>query len=103
MELFFPRGGVLMQDLGFQGYAPDNVKVVMPEKKPKNQELSAEDKAFNRLVSSMRVVVEHAIAGIKRLRIVQEKIRLRIEDIHDTVMLIATGLHNLRITYRNLS
>ena len=103
MELFFPPEGVLMQDLGFLGYSPDKVKVVMPEKKPKNQQLSSEDKAFNQLVSSMRVTVEHAIGGIKRLRIVQEKIRLRIENIHDRVMLIACGLHNLRIGHRNLS
>jgi hypothetical protein len=102
MQLSFPAGGVLMQDLGFLGYAPDKVKVVMPEKKPKGQQLSSEDKAFNQLVSSMRVTVEHAISGIKRLRIVQDKIRLRIEDIHDRVMLIACGLHNLRIRYRNL-
>ncbi len=103
MELLFPPEGVLMQDLGFLGYSPDKVKVVMPEKKPKNQELCDEDKAFNQLVSSMRVTVEHAISGIKRLRTVQEKIRLRIEEIHDKVMLIACGLHNLRIEYRNLS
>lgn len=103
MELYFPSQGVMMQDLGFIGYAPEKVKVVMPEKKPKNQELSYDDKAFNKLISSMRVTVEHAIAGIKRLRIVQEKIRLRIEYIHDTVMSIACGLHNLRIHYRNLS
>lgn len=103
MQLNFSPEGVLMQDLGFLGYAPEKLKVVMPEKKPKNQQLSAEDKAFNKLVSSMRVTVEHAIAGVKRLRIVQEKIRLRIEHIHDTVMSIACGLQNLRIHYRNLS
>lgn len=107
MELYFPPEGVMMQDLAFMGYSPDKVKVVMPEKKPNKQELSSEDKAFNMLVSSMRVTpgrraVEHAIAGIKRLRIVQEKIRLRIENIQDQVMLIACGLHNLRINYRNL-
>jgi hypothetical protein len=103
MELLFPPEGVLMQDLGFLGYSPDKVKVVMPEKKPKNQELCDEDKAFNQLVSSMRVTVEQAISGIKRLRTVQEKIRLRIEEIHDKVILIACGLHNLSIEYRNLS
>lgn len=50
----------------------------------------------------MRVTVEHAICVIKRLRIVQEKIRLRIEHIYDTTMLVASGLHYLRIHYRNL-
>lgn len=103
MELEFPSEGVLMQDLGFLGYDPGKVKIVMPEKKPKNQSLSPENKAYNKLISSMRVTVEHAIGSIKRLRMVKDKIRLRIEDIQDQVMFIAAGLHNLRITYRKLS
>lgn len=102
MELNFPADGVLMQDLGFLGYNPGKVKIVIPEKKPKNKPLGKEDKAFNQIISSMRVTVEHAIGSVKRLRIVQEKIRLRIENIQDQVMLIAVGLHNLRISYRNL-
>lgn len=103
MELAFPSEGVLMQDLGFLGFSPDSVKIVMPEKKPKNQSLSSEDKAYNKLVSSTRVTVEHAVGSIKRLRIVRDKIRLRVEHIHDRVMLIAVALHNLRRCYRNLS
>jgi hypothetical protein len=103
MELHFPPEGTLLQDLGYQGFVPDNVKVIMPIKKPKKQKLSKEEKAYNKQVSSARIAVEHAIGSIKRLKIVQEKIRLRIEDIHDQVILIAVGLHNLRIGYRNLS
>lgn len=102
MELRFPSDGVLMQDLGFLGFHPGGVKIVMPEKKPKNQSLLTEDIAFNKLISSMRVTVEHAIGSIKRLRIVKDKIRLRFENIKDQVMLIAAGLHNLRMSYRNL-
>lgn len=103
MELSFPADGVLMQDLGFLAFNPGREKIVMPKKKPKKKSLSKEDKAFNQLISSMRVTVEHAIGSVKRLRIVEQKIRLRIEDIQDQVMLIAVGLHNLRRTYRNLS
>ena len=44
MELIFPSGGVLMQDLGYIGYQPEKVKMVMPEKKPRNQKLSKETK-----------------------------------------------------------
>lgn len=100
MQLSFPPEGVMMQVLDFLGCASDHVKVVMPEKKPKNQQLSSQDKAFDNLVSSMGVTVKHAIAGIKILRIVQEKIRLRIENIQEEVMIIACGIHNLRISYR---
>jgi hypothetical protein len=103
MELSFPSEGVLMQDLGYLGYEPEKVKVVMPVKKQKKQELSKEDKAYNKLISSMRVKVEHVMAGVKRLRTVKEKLRLRTEDIHDEIMLIACGIHNIRIDNRNLS
>lgn len=103
MELSFPPDGVLMQDLGYMGYEPEKVRVVMPVKKQKKQELSKEDKAYNKLISSMRVKVEHVMAGVKRLRAVKEKLRLRTEGIHDEIMLIACGIHNLRIAYRNLS
>lgn len=103
MELDFPAEGVLMQDLGYLGYHPEKVKVVMPKKKQNNQKLSKEDKAYNKLISSMRVTVEHVMAGVKRLRTVKEKLRLRTEEIHDKIMMIACGLHNLRIANRNLS
>lgn len=103
MELAFPYEGVLMQDLGYLGYEPEKVKVVMPVKKQKKQELSQEDKAYNKLISSMRVKVEHVMAGVKRLRAVKEKLRLRTHDIYDEVMCIACGIHNLRTANRNLS
>jgi hypothetical protein len=101
MELEFSSEGVLMHDLGFLGFESDRMKVIMPEKKPKNQSLSSEDKAYNKLISSMRVVVKQAIGSVKRLRIVKDKIRLRIENIQDRVIVIAAALHKLRRIYRN--
>ena len=58
--------------------------------------------AYNKLLASKRVSVEHMMAGVKRLRIVKDKIRFK-EIERDQAMLIACGLHNLRITYRKLS
>jgi hypothetical protein len=48
----------------------------------------------------MRVRVEHAIAGIKRSRIVKDILRNTKDNFSDLVMLIACGLHNLRVRYR---
>ena len=59
------------------------------------------EKFFNRLFSSVRVVVEHSICGIKRCRIVKEVLRLSREGISDRVMEIACGLHNLRVSSRH--
>ena len=64
--------------------------------------MSIGEKFLNRIFSSMRVVVEHSICGIKRGRIVKEVLRLRLVGISDRVMEIACGLHNLRVSSRHL-
>ena len=43
------------------------------------------------------MVIEHVRSGIKRLRMVQDKGRVRGDWFHDTVMVVACGLHNLRV------
>ncbi len=59
------------------------------------------EKFCNRIFSSVRVVVEHVIAGIKRCRIVKDVLRLTTQGISDVVMEIACGLHNLRVSCRH--
>jgi len=44
--------------------------------------------------------VEHALAGVKRSRIVKEVFRNTKEEFSDLVMVVACGLHNLRVRYR---
>jgi hypothetical protein len=46
------------------------------------------------------VRVEHAIAGIKICRIAKDQFRNTKEGFSDLVMVIACGLHNLRVTRR---
>ena len=55
----------LLPDLGFQGYTPKGVVVVQSLKKPRGGALTEEQKASNRQLSRQRVVVEHAIGGVK--------------------------------------
>ena len=68
---------VMWMDLGFTGFKKDypDTLVIMPKKKPKGKELSDDAKAWNRIVSGFRVLVEHAIGGIKRFGIVSDKFR----------------------------
>jgi hypothetical protein len=61
----FPDGIDLYRDTGFQGHELTNITVHQPKKKPRNAKLSDEDKQGNRLISSVRVVIEHIISGIK--------------------------------------
>jgi hypothetical protein len=60
-----------------------------------------EDRLLDGLFSSVWVVVEHVIAGVKRCRIVKDVLRLTKADISDRVMEIACGLHNLRVSCRH--
>lgn len=46
-------------------------------------------------------MVEHAIAGVKRCRMVKDVLRLTKQGISDRVMEIACGLHNLRVSCRH--
>ena len=96
----YPANATLTQDTGFQGYAPLGVLTMQPTKKAKGQALSLADKLQNQLCSSVRIVVENVLAGVKRCRIVKDLLRLTTAGISDMVMEIACGLHNLRVTCR---
>lgn len=95
--LSLPAGSVLRQDLGLLGHAPAGVVVEMPHKKPPKRELTFSQRLYNYLISPLRVVIEHAHSGIKRLRIVADTLRLRGEPVRALVMVVACGLHNLRV------
>jgi hypothetical protein len=96
----FPVDITLRQDTGFLGHTPKNVPIKMPTKKAKGKELTKEQKQENREISSFRILVEHAIGGIKRCRIVKERFRCAKFGFDDAVMLIACGLHNFRISLK---
>ena len=59
------------------------------------------DKFLHHLISSIRIIVENMIAGVKRCRIVKDVLRLTISGMSDLVMKIACGLHNLRVSCRH--
>ena len=92
----YPDNIRLRQDTGFQGYAPDNVHIVQPFKKPKNGLLEKMQKWFNSYVGARRIVVEHAIRGIKRCRIIKERCRVSYRK-RDQFVYLATALHNFRV------
>ncbi len=59
----------------------------MPKKKPKNGELSKQEKQDNKHISQIRVPVEHVMAGVKRLNIAKEKIRIHMDDVREKILL----------------
>ncbi len=96
-QIRFDVSVVLWEDLGFIGLKPNNADVKIPIKKPKNKELLAHEKVFNKQVSSKRVKVEHAIGQCKIFRIVKDEVRAFKDDFRDTCMLLACALNNFKI------
>lgn len=96
-EVQFPEGITLRQDSGYVGHRPEKVIIVEPCKKPKGKELTEEQKKSNTDISKLRIVVEHAISGIKRCRIVKDIIRIYNHWFRDMIMEVCCGLHNLRV------
>ena len=95
-----PLGSYLGQDTGFQGFEIPGVNKVQPSKKPRGGELTEEQKKQNRIISKVRVRAEHAIGGIKRCRIVKDKLRNFRSGFKDLVIETCCGLHNLRLQFR---
>ena len=81
-------------DLGFLGVQKQYDNLRLPHKKPRGGELTAQQKAENRVLSQSRVVCENAFAGVKRYGAVSAVYRNRVKDFDDHLMLTATGLWN---------
>ena len=86
-------------DLAFQGMAPayPHLNVVIPDKKPRGGVLTEDQKARNLLKASMRVIVEHAIGGLKRLNVIAHIYRNRTEALAEQFMMVACGLWNYHL------
>lgn len=92
----------ILVDLGFQGIQKDyqgdeiNIPHKRPRKSKKNPapQLLPEQKKENRALSQIRVLVEHAIGGMKRFQILVQAFRNRKDDFADDVVGLAAGLWN---------
>jgi hypothetical protein len=89
----------LYQDQGFQGFYLPDVTIVQP-KTPPGGDLTPPENATNRRIASISIRSDHAIAGVKRDRIVQETIRLLKDGLRAAVMEPWCGLQTFRLQYR---
>jgi len=96
----YPPKAELYKDTGFQGYEPAVTRTCQAKKKPPRGELTAAEKRTNRKLARIRVNVEHALAGVKRSRIVKDVLRNTKDGVSDSAMEAACGLHNLRVQNR---
>lgn len=87
----------LWTDTGFQGAQKQHNKTVMPVKATKNNPLTYEQKQNNRLISSFRVVSEHAIGGFKRFRAATDIYRNKLKNFDDLLTEVSIGLWNFHL------
>jgi hypothetical protein len=92
-----PESVALWTDTGFQGILKQHTNTLIPKKGSKKNPLTYTEKEENRVISSFRVVVEHAIAGLKRFKAYSDIWRNKIQNLDDRVMRIVAGLWNLHI------
>ncbi len=94
-----PKKVRIRMDTGFQGFLKEfpGHAVSMPRKKPKGRPLCKTFKEQNRRKSRIRILVEHAIGGVKRFRIVADIFRNKQENVDDRAMVIACGLWNYHL------
>ena len=83
----------LLGDSGYQGIKKLHPKSRTPHKGWRKKKLTKEQRAENRVLSSVRIVVEHVIRRLKVFRVLKEVYRHRRRRFGLRVSLIA-GLYN---------
>lgn len=89
-------------DTGFIGLTKIHPNTQIPKKHTKKRPLTYGEKEDNRIISSFRVAVEHAICGIKRLKATTDVYRNRKINFDDTLMLLSTGIWNYHLRFTSV-
>lgn len=88
-------------DLGFIGF--DKLyackEVILPQKKKKHQPLTEEEKKENKEKAKERIYVEHSISGLKRYRILSDRLRMKDFNLYDDILEVCAGLWNFYLAY----
>jgi hypothetical protein len=100
------KKAVLWLDLGFLGADKDYEKgnIHLPHKKPRksknnpNPSLTPEQRRENRRHAATRVVVEHAIGGMKTFHCLLHRIRNHPDTFVDYFFSLSAGLWNYKIS-----
>lgn len=89
-----PKDAHVYADSGYQGYQDDHPALDIPYKKSKKKPLTKDERAYNHGLSRFRVRVEHAIARLKRFRILADRFRYPRKS-HAAKISIIAGITNL--------
>lgn len=92
-----PQEIPIWTDTGFMGIQHRHPNTVMPMKATKKKPLTDEQKQNNRTIACIRVLSEHAIGGMKRLKAASDVYRNRLPNLDDTFTFLAAGLWNFHL------
>jgi hypothetical protein len=102
-HLVTPKEVVNVYDLGYLGVEkdfPEQLPALPYRKKRNQQDLSQEEKEYNKIHSRKRIVIEHTICKLKKYRIMSDTFRNRLRK-YNRISDIVTGLVNYRMMYQH--
>ena len=87
-------------DLGFLGIAKDYLyeKLSIPHKKLPKQDLTDEQKLENKEMGAQRILVEHSIGGLKRFRVLSDRLRIYSLDLYDKILCACAASWNFYLS-----
>ncbi|MGH7926387.1 MAG: transposase family protein [Candidatus Binatia bacterium] len=89
-----PENARIYADSGYQGYQNDHPALEIPYKSSKKHPLTKDEKEYNHALSRFRVRAEHALARMKRFRILADCFRYPRSE-HAIKFAIIAGIANL--------
>jgi len=92
-----PLGVTAWTDTGFIGMRKVHSNTIMPKKASKHHPLTTEEKQNNRIISGLRIVSEHTIAGMKRFKVASDIYRNKLGNLDDTFTFLSAGLWNFHL------
>lgn len=84
-------------DSGFQGLQHKHPNTVVAKRGRKDRPLTTAEKRENHIISSFRIVAEHAIGGMKRYRVMTDTLRNKIGIFDDRVAIVTAGIWNYHL------
>jgi hypothetical protein len=97
-----PKGVGGIGDLGYTGIRDVHPSGACPRRKPRGKPRTVEDVRYNRAFSRRRIVVEHALARLRRFRAVNDVNRHRRQG-HAVRVRACAGLVNRMLDHRTAS
>jgi hypothetical protein len=99
-ELDWFKNHTVRLDLGYQGFDKDYhcQRVIIPKKKSSKHPLNESERQQNKEKSSERITVEHAIGGMKRYRILSDRLRNHDCNLYSDAVEVCAGLWNFYLT-----